>query len=267
MFVGGHQAVSVSSDGGATWAAVPSLAGADAMGWSFNNTTIWVGGHPGLAKTTLTTDTVQDASLSGTDIHALGGDDRVMYAAGPGIGFIKSVDDAASWITVSATSGQSFFGRVLVDPRDVNHVVVTDAGRGVLASRDGGATWEPLTSSPSSWVSSPDGLATLYASGGDQATVSTDGGATWSACATAKWVGQGSRHRSRPRWLVGSRLRRPLVEHRIPRRFRFMQRQASVQRPARVVDPVRVEHMRRPVRIEHQPQLQAVNAVMVATAC
>lgn len=118
--------------------------------------------------------------MSGTDIHALGGDDRVMYAAGPGIGFIKSVDDAASWITVSATSGQSFFGRVLVDPRDVNHVVVTDAGRGVLASRDGGATWEPLTSSPSSWVSSPDGLATLYASGGDQATVSTDGGATWS---------------------------------------------------------------------------------------
>lgn len=59
-------------------------------------------------------------------------------------------------------------------------------------------------------------------------------------------------------------LRRPLVEHRIPLRFRFMQRQASVQRPARVVDPVRVEHMRRPVRIEHQPQLQAV---MVATAC
>lgn len=182
LFVGGHQAVSVSTDGGATWATVPSLAGADAMGWSFDATTIWVGGHPGLARTTLTDDKVQRSpSLAGADIHALGGDDRVMYAAGPSIGFIKSIDDAANWATVSTTNGQSFFGRILVDAADVNHVVVADAGNGVLASRDGGATWDQLTSTPSSWVSSPDGLATLYASGGDQVTVSNDGGATWSS--------------------------------------------------------------------------------------
>ena len=182
VFVGGHQAVSVSSDGGATWSEVPSLAGADAMGWAFDDTTMWVGGHPGLAKATLTDDTAQrSTALAGTDIHALGGDGRVLYAAGPAIGFLRSIDNAATWSTMSATSGQSFFGRILVDPRDLDHVVAADAGNGVLVSRDGGVTWEVLTATPSSWVSSPDGLATLYASGGEQATVSTDGGATWSS--------------------------------------------------------------------------------------
>ena len=181
VFVGGHQAVSVSSDRGASWSEVRSLAGADAMGWAFDDTTIWVGGHPGLAKATLTDEAAQrSTSLAGTDIHALGGHDGVLYAAGPGIGFIRSIDNATTWTTVFATTGQSFFGRILVDPSDVDHVVVADARNGVLASRDGGVTWEPLTATPSSWVSSPDGLATLYASGGEQATVSTDGGATWS---------------------------------------------------------------------------------------
>ncbi len=182
IFVGGHQAVSVSSNGGATWSEVPSLAGADAMGWAFDDTTMWVGGHPGLAKATLTNDAAQrPTALAVTDIHALGGDGRVLYAAGPAVGFIRSIDDAATWSTMSATSGQSFFGRILVDPSDVDHVVVADAQSGVLASRDGGATWDRLTLTPSSWVSSPDGLATLYASGGKEAEVSTDGGATWSS--------------------------------------------------------------------------------------
>lgn len=182
LFVGGHQAVSVSSDGGATWAEVPSLADADAMGWSFNDTAIWVGGHPGLVKTSFNTDTAKGRStgLTGTDVHAFGGDDRVMYAAGPGVGFIKSTDGATTWTTVSAAVGQSFFGRILVDPTDIDHIVAADAANGVLSSRDGGATWKRLKPTPSSWVSSPDGLVTLFASGGDGIAVSTDGGASWS---------------------------------------------------------------------------------------
>ena len=183
VFVGGHQAVSLSSDGGASWVEVPSLANADAMGWSFSGGDIWVSGHPGIVKTSDDTKTVQQRSggLSDTDIHALGGSAEVLYAAGPGVGFVKSTDDATTWTNASESVGQSFFGRILVDPNDVNHVVAADPGRGVFASFDGGVTWKQLTSTPSSWVSSPDGLVTLYASGGGEgAARSADGGSTWS---------------------------------------------------------------------------------------
>ncbi len=183
VFVGGHQAVSLSSDGGASWVEIPSLANADAMGWSFSGGDIWVSGHPGIVKTSDNTKTVQSRSegLPDTDIHALGGNDEVLYAAGPGVGFLKSTDEAKTWTTESESVGQSFFGRILVDPNDVNHVVAADPGSGVVASFDGGLTWKQLFSTPTSWVSSPDGLLTLYASGGsDGASRSADGGSTWS---------------------------------------------------------------------------------------
>ncbi len=183
VFVGGHEAVSLSSDGGASWAEVPSLANADAMGWSFNGGDMWVSGHPGIVKTSDNAETVQQRSggLPDTDIHALGGNAEVLYAAGPGVGFVKSTDDATTWNTASTSFGQSLFGRILVDPKDVNHLVAADPGSGVFASFDGGVTWKQLTSTPSSWVSSPDGLVTLYASGGDEgAARSADGGSTWS---------------------------------------------------------------------------------------
>lgn len=50
LFVGGHDAVGQSDDGGRSWQMVESLAGADAMGWAFTDTTIWVSGHPGLNR-------------------------------------------------------------------------------------------------------------------------------------------------------------------------------------------------------------------------
>lgn len=182
LFVGGHQAVSMSSDGGGTWADVPSLANADAMGWAFNGDDIWVSGHPGIVKSSDNTKTVEQRNrgLPDTDIHAFGGNAKVLYAAGPGVGVLRSGDDGTSWTVASSTVGQSFFGRILVDPNDVNHIVATDPGNGVLASVDGGATWKQLSATPSTWVSTPDGLITLYASGGSNAMRSTDGGSTWS---------------------------------------------------------------------------------------
>ncbi len=182
VFVGGHQAVSLSSDGGASWAEVPTLANADAMGWSFSGGAMWVSGHPGIVRTSDDAETAQqrNGGLSDTDIHALGGTADVLYAAGPGVGFVKSTDNATTWTTASKSVGQSFFGRILVDPNDDNHVVAADPGSGVFASLDGGTTWKQLTATPSSWVSSPDGLATLYASGGIAGAVrSADGGSTW----------------------------------------------------------------------------------------
>lgn len=48
MWVGGHEAVSVSIDGGTTWRQVDSLANRDAMGWGIDLPTLYVSGHPGL---------------------------------------------------------------------------------------------------------------------------------------------------------------------------------------------------------------------------
>ena len=182
VFVGGHQAASVSSDGGVSWAELGALANADAMGWSFNGNDVWVSGHPGIVKSSDNIETVEprNGGLPDTDIHALGGAGTMLYAAGPGVGFLRSTDGGTTWTSASSTVGQSFFGRILVDPDDANHVVAADPRNGVLASVDGGVTWKQLTATPASWVSSPDGLDTLYASGAQFATRSTDGGSTWS---------------------------------------------------------------------------------------
>ena len=185
VFVGGHQAVSVSVDSGASWAEVRALANADAMGWSFSGGAVWVSGHPGIVKSTDDTNTVEqrNAGLPDTDIHALGGAGNTLYAAGPAVGVLKSVDDGVTWTAATTSVGQSFFGRILVNPADVNHIVAADPSNGVLTSNDGGATWKQLTAAPASWVSSPDGLKTLYASGVQGAMRSLDGGGTWSALA------------------------------------------------------------------------------------
>ena len=187
VFVGGHQAVSVSVsvDGGASWEEVRALANADAMGWSFSGRAVWVSGHPGIVKSTDDTKTVEQRNegLPDTDIHALGGAGNTLYAAGPAVGVLKSVDDGVTWTAATTSVGQSFFGRILVNPADVNHIVAADPSNGVLASDDGGVTWKQLTAAPASWVSSPDGLKTLYASGVQGAMRSLDSGGTWNTLA------------------------------------------------------------------------------------
>lgn len=183
VFVGGHQAVSVSSDGGISWSEVGALANIDAMGWAFNGGgEVWIGGHPGIVSSSGNMETVQarNGGLPDSDVHALGGAGKTLYAAGPGIGLLRSTDDGTTWTAASTTIGQSFFGRIAVDPDEPKHIVGADPGSGVFASVDGGVTWKQLTATPASWVSSPDGLDTLYASGVQAAMRSTDGGATWS---------------------------------------------------------------------------------------
>src|SRR5438093_789975 len=48
LFIGGHDAVTTSSDDGHTWQSVATLSHADAMGWGAQDTNLFVSGHPGL---------------------------------------------------------------------------------------------------------------------------------------------------------------------------------------------------------------------------
>lgn len=181
IYVGGHDAVERSDDSGASWVRVHALDHADAMGWAITDESIWVSGHPGLQRSLDggLTFKAANSGLPNTDVHAFGAAHGTLYAAGPGLGVVVSFDDGQSWVTATTAVGQAFFGRIIVDPVDVNHLVAADARSGAMESNDGGRTWVSLGSQPALWVSSGDGLATLYVSGGKTAQVSSDGGTTW----------------------------------------------------------------------------------------
>lgn len=181
VYVGGHSNVARSEDGGKTWTTISVLDGVDAMGWAIQPDRIWVSGHPGLSMSVDggITYARQNAGLPDTDVHAFGAAGSNLYAAGPGIGVSTSADLGESWTTLTSRTGQAFFGRILIDAADSSHLIAADVQDGVTESRDGGRTWSRLGTNPAAWVSSVDGLATIYASGGPTPQRSRDGGATW----------------------------------------------------------------------------------------
>lgn len=182
VFIGGHEGVAVSVDNGRSFTPMHSLDSADAMGWAFNDDGIWQGGHPGLHHVgTDLSATGRNQGLPSTDVHALGGARTVLYAASPNVGFFASTDNGSTWQTRSGSVGQSFMGRILVDPTNTDHVVAPTMDAGAVESTDGGRTWKRLGGLPSvSWVSWAGGdPRQLVASGGSSAVASTDGGTTW----------------------------------------------------------------------------------------
>lgn len=183
FFVGGHSAVSVSRDGGATWSRVSNLDDADAMGWAFLDDAVVVGGHPGLSVSTDGGVTFERSNegLPHTDIHALGGEGALLYAASPGAGFLASDDGGATWAIRNPQVGQSFMGHILVDPDDPEHAIAPDMQVGAVETRDGGTTWHGLGGVPGAmWVSwDPSDIQYIVVTGGGTAAASTDGGATW----------------------------------------------------------------------------------------
>lgn len=183
LFIGSHQGVSVSTDGGDTWEVIESLNGADAMGWAITEDAIYVGGHPGLSVSTDGGETfeLRNDALPNTDIHALGAAGDVLYAASPAVGFIVSTDGGAAWEVRNEEVGGAFMGRILVDPQDPDHIVAPDMRAGAAESTDGGRTWEALGGiQGATWVSwDPSDTNDLIVAGMGQAARSSDGGKTW----------------------------------------------------------------------------------------
>lgn len=184
IFVGGHQAVSVSTDGGATWTEIDDLRDADAMGWAFTDDAIYVSGHPGLNRSTDDARTFEriNEGLPNTDVHAFGGSEDVLYGSTPATGVFASRSGPGSWEPRNSAVGRSFFGRILVGPEDPEQLIAADARAGVASSSDGGRSWQLLDSGldAATWVSrGGDGLDTIVASGPAGASISADGGESW----------------------------------------------------------------------------------------
>lgn len=184
IFVGGHQAVSASTDDGKTWTRIDSLDDADAMGWGFSSGSVFVSGHPGLNRSDddVATFTRVNEGLPGTDVHAFGVGRDVLYGSAVDGGFFGSDDDGVTWEVRAVDGTQAFFGRIVVDPADDEHLFASDAQRGVAESNDGGRSWMVLDSGlrSATWLSrSRDNLDLLVASGPSGAALSRDGGASW----------------------------------------------------------------------------------------
>lgn len=182
IYVGSHEGVSISTDGGKTWEVEETLSGADAMGWGFTDDAILVGGHPGLSVSTDdgATFELRNEGLPATDIHALGAGGGAIYAASPAAGLLVSTDGGDTFEVRNGEVGQAFMGRILVDSKDKDHLVAPDMGSGAVESTDGGRTWTPLGSGEGvMWVSwgGPDHVV---ATAQGSVAVSEDGGKTWS---------------------------------------------------------------------------------------
>lgn len=187
LYVGGHEGVAVSTDGGRTWTQVDSLAGADAMGWAFTDHGPVVGGHPGLfvSEDGGRTFRQDNDGLPATDIHALGSGAGVMYAASPQLGVFASTDGGASWEVRTDQVGQAFMGSILVDPGDPNHLIAPDMQAGVVESSDGGRSWSVLGGVPGAmWVSWDQAdTGRIVVSGMGQAALTRNAGRTWASLA------------------------------------------------------------------------------------
>ena len=183
LYIGSHQGVSISTDGGKSWVVIESLTGADAMGWAFTDDAILVGGHPGLSVSTDGGKTFESRNedLPSPDVHALGAGDNVIYAGIAGTGIYASTDGGVSWEARSEEFGGGFMGRIQVDPADDDHILAPDMGSGAVESIDGGRTWEPLGGVEGAmWVSwSTADTDHMIAATQGEAVLSTDGGANW----------------------------------------------------------------------------------------
>lgn len=182
LYVGGHAAAAVSHDGGRHWARIPSLDGADSMGWAVTPDAILVGGHPGLFRSSDGGRTF--ARLGGgsavRDVHALGGTGTTLYLGSPQRGLLASVDGGRSWQVRSRDAGRSFMGTILVSPDNPSKLIAPDMSAGLSLSADGGRTWKALGGPGGAMATAMDPKGhRLVAVGMNAGALSSDNGATW----------------------------------------------------------------------------------------
>jgi photosystem II stability/assembly factor-like uncharacterized protein len=184
IFLTGHERAVVSSDGGQTWKSLPTLDGADIMGWSSNAKNTLAGGHNGLYISNLTGETFIQRNLPGdiTDIHALGASGEFVYLASPQAGFMASVDGGITWETRNQQLGQAFMGSMMVDPLNQQRVLVADMQSGLIETTDGGLTWRRLggPAGPMAIAWDPQDRNIIGVVGMESAGLTKDGGLTWS---------------------------------------------------------------------------------------
>jgi photosystem II stability/assembly factor-like uncharacterized protein len=147
VLLGTHNGVYESLNGGQTWAKT-TLAGSDAMSLvSAPGSTVWASGHNVLALSDdggETWSTVLPQGLPNLDIHAFAvdpADSRNLYAAVAGHGLYRSTDGGTRFELVSDDVGARVVSLALTHEGEL---LAGDSEQGLLASADGGRSWETL---------------------------------------------------------------------------------------------------------------------------
>lgn len=181
VYVGGHDAVAATRDGGRSWSSVRGLARVDAVAWASTADTLYVAGHRGVRRSTDNGATFHALEgLPRGEIHGFGAGPEVLFVTGPAFGLAASRDGGRTWQSRSKSDGRTIVGRIIVDANNPDVLLASGAQSGPMRSTDGGRSWTTLLRRAALWVSSPDGGTTIYSSSeGGFVTRSTDAGTTW----------------------------------------------------------------------------------------
>ena len=184
LFVTGHEAGSLSTDGGMKWKSVPSFQNVDVMAWATTSLGYLAGGHTGLLKSNDGGKNFQRYNFYGkvSDVHSLGAAGKTVYIGSPQVGFLRSADSGKSWKLVNAKIGEGFMGSMLVDPSNVLRVIAPDMTNGLVQTTDSGKTWA-LFGGPKGVMSvdwNPKNHKEIVALTMGSGALTKDNGKTWS---------------------------------------------------------------------------------------
>ena len=182
LVLGTHYGLYASADGGRRWR-FDALSGDDAMNLARPaGGTIWLAGHFVFKKSSDAGRSWTDVAPTGLpslDIHGFAADPRkpnTLYAAVAGQGLYRSSDGGRSFSLASKQVGGAVMAMaVLPDGR----VLAGDMQRGLLESRDRGATWKQrLRAQLMGLAVNPTDPRRILATGAGIA-LSTDSGRSW----------------------------------------------------------------------------------------
>ena len=202
LVLGTHYGLYVSTDGGRHWRS-DKLQGNDAMNLARpGGDTIWVAGHNVFKKSTdggVSWTDVRPKGLPSLDIHGFAVDPRdsnTLYAAIAGEGFYRSTDGGRSFSAISKEVGGNVMA--VAATRD-GRILAGDMEKGLLASRDGGKTWQVVVRAQilGLAINPTDPKRVLATTAG--IALSTDGGRSWRLVLNLpKGVGPVAWSKSRP---------------------------------------------------------------------
>ena len=179
IYLGTHQGLFASSDGGASWRQTGAIEG-DVMNLArdaSNQDVLYAAGHQLFQKSTDGGETWKDIPLDdaiaetrasdgvkGVDIHGFAADPTqadTVYAAVANRGLYRSTDGGASFVKLSDTGAAG----VAVTETDPRRIYLADARQGLLVSTDEAKSWKLLQLGVFSVAVAPDESHRVLAAG------------------------------------------------------------------------------------------------------
>lgn len=183
LLFGHHDGLLEAEDGGRTWRE-GSLTGADAMNVRrLDGARLQIAGHEVYLESVDSgaTWTPVPNDLPGLDLHAFTVDpadpDRA-WAFAVGFGLFTTSDAGRHWQLLDPSN----WGSLASYRRDGTTVLVAIGPSGLVRSRDGGVSWEPMAypGAPLATLAAAEDGSALYAATSAGLRRSTDEGSTWS---------------------------------------------------------------------------------------